>query len=95
MSLEKYQGGINLPNLALRNIAFGGKLVWSLYEKAEAKWCRIFQRKYLDSSDPSKIFTKDHLPKGSVVLNFLVESQDLVTRYLTWKINNSFKALFW
>ena len=74
MSLEKYQGGIILPNLALRNISFGGKLVWSLYEKVEVEWCRIFQRKYLDSLDSSRTFTMEHFPKGSAIWNFLVES---------------------
>lgn len=57
MTYDKTEGGINLPNFVLRNKAFGGKLVWFMYEKAEAKWCRIMQRKYLDTSEPSRIFT--------------------------------------
>lgn len=72
ISFEKLEGGINLPNFSLRNKEFGGKLIWFMYDKAETKWCKIMQRKYLDTLEPSHIFTMENIPKGSPIWNFMV-----------------------
>ena len=83
MSNDKSEGGINFPNLGWRNKAFGAKLVWFMYERADAKWCKIMQWKYLDSLVSTRIFTLDKLPKGSAIWNFMVDSHELVTKYLS------------
>ena len=66
-----------------------------MYERADAKWCKIMQWKYLDSSASTRIFTLEKLPKGSVIWNFMAESRELVTKYLSCKVNNGTTVLFW
>jgi len=82
MAIDKSSGGVNLPNMQSRNKAFGAKLVWLMYERADAKWCKIMQWKYLDTSAPSRIFTLENLPKGSAIWNFMADSRALISKYL-------------
>jgi len=41
MAIDKSSGGVNLPNMQSRNKAVGAKLVWLMYEREDAKWCKI------------------------------------------------------
>ena len=95
MAIDKSSGGVNLPNMQSRNKAFGAKLVWLMYERADAKWCKIMQWKYLDTSAPSRIFTLENLPKGSAIWNFMADSWALISKYLSWKVNKGSTVLFW
>lgn len=95
MSFQKSQGGVGLNNLKHCNKAFGGKLVWKLYTNPASKWCQIMQDKYLDNNQPSRVLTILDSPKGSAIWNFMMDSRNLVTKYISWEVNNGFSANFW
>lgn len=54
--------GAGLHNLYEINISLGAKLPWNYYENPYALWERILKCKYLDSDDPSRIFTMRNPP---------------------------------
>ena len=67
MSHASKVGGAGIHDLALRNEAFGGKLIWHMYTKSQSTWCKIMQQKYLDNNEPSRVLSISNPPKGSVV----------------------------
>ena len=95
LSHDKAFGGVGLHDIATRNKAFGGKLVWKMYAKSQAKWCSIMQGKYLDSPSPSRIFTMSNPPLGLAIWNFMMSSKDIVCNYVTWEIHSGEKVKFW
>lgn len=76
MSTSYRTGSVGLPNITNRNRAFGAKLVWQMYDKPFAKWCRLLQEKYLDNLEPSRVLIVLDTPKGSVIWDFMMASQE-------------------
>ena len=74
MSTSYRTGGVGLPNITNRNRAFGAKLVWQMYEKSFAKWCRLLQEKYLDNLETSTALIVLDFPKGSIIWAFMMAS---------------------
>ena len=52
-------------------------------------------QKYLNNSEPSRIFSILDPPKGSIFLDFMVSSRDIVLKYVTWEINKVDNISFW
>jgi ribonuclease HI/exonuclease III len=95
MSHPKSKGGVGLHELLNRNKAFGGKLIWFMYEKPDNKWCSIMRKKYLDIDDPLRIFTLANPPKGSAIWNFMMASREVVSNYITWEVHSGLSVSFW
>lgn len=93
--MENIKVGIGIHNLDACNLALGAKLSWQMYSQPNAKWCKIVQSKYLDTSNPVRIFIAQNPPTGSTMWNFISSCRDVVLPYLSWKINNGEQALFW
>ena len=88
-------GGAGIHDLATRNEAFGGKLIWHMYCKFQSKWCQIMQQKYLDNNDPSRILTISNPPKGSVIWDFMIASRKIIVDFISWEVNNGLSINFW
>ena len=95
MSTSYRIGGVRLPNITNRNRAFGAKLVWKMYEKLSTKWCHLLQEKYLDNLEPSRVLTMLDPPKGSVIWDFMMASQEAITSFISWQVNNGDSVNFW
>ena len=52
-------------------------------------------QKYLNNSEPSRIFSILDPLKGSIFLDFMVSSRDIVLKYVTWEINIVDNISFW
>ena len=88
MMHDKNYGGVGIHNLAIRNQAYGGKLIWKMIHKPNSLWCQIMQSKYLDSLDPLRILTALNLPHGSEIWKFMTASRHVILDYVSWEINN-------
>ncbi|XP_059064892.1 uncharacterized protein LOC131856943 [Cryptomeria japonica] len=93
--LLKEDGGAGLRQMKLQNLALGAKLAWKMYNAPQKGWCKVMAAKYLDSSDPERIFTVANSVGGSSIWRFIWESRKLITDHLTWRIGNGKKAKFW
>ncbi|XP_057871094.2 uncharacterized protein LOC131077585 [Cryptomeria japonica] len=71
MCMRKEDGGAGLRKMSLQNLALGAKLSWKMYKSPNKLWCRIFQKKYLDSDDFERIFTIADAYRSSPTWNFL------------------------
>ena len=76
-------GGAGVHDLAKRNVAFGGKLVWQMYHKPHSTWCKIIQHKYLDNTNPLRFLTISNPPKGFFIWEFMMSSREIVVNYIT------------
>ena len=90
--IDKQRGGVGIHDLALRNKAYGGKLVWKMLNKLHNMWCMIMKSKYLDPMDPIHIIIAEDLPQGSQVWNFLASLREVIIDYVSWEINDGHKA---
>ena len=45
-----------------------------MYSKAHTIWCQIMHQKYLNNSEPSRIFSILDPLKGSIFLDFMVDN---------------------
>ena len=88
-------GGVGIHDLSFRNEAFGGKLIWLMYNKSQSMWCTIMQQKYLDNNDPSRVLSISNPPKGSVVWDFMIGSRKIIVDYISWEVNNGISINFW
>ena len=84
-----------MNDLTKRNEAFGGKLVWKMYNKPHSTWCKIMQQKYLDNNVSFRIFSMLDPPKGLVIWDFMIASCDIVVKYVSWEVNNGIRVNFW
>lgn len=95
MSQIPQVGGASVHDLTKQNEAFGGKLIWQMYNKPQSTWYKIMQQKYLDNNDPSRILSILDPPKGSVVWDFMIASRDIVVNYVSWEVNDGTRVNFW
>lgn len=85
----KDAGGVGLRKWPIMNLALGAKLVWGMYDKAEQKWEKVQQNKYLNNNDPARILTIQNPLKGSAIWNFYCgmqkfSSQSHLMGYKRW-----------
>ncbi|GLJ41989.1 hypothetical protein SUGI_0869280 [Cryptomeria japonica] len=95
LCLVKEDGGADLRKMEVQNSALGAKLAWKMCKEPQKLWCRLFQRKYLDSDDTNKILTMANSERGSATWNFLWDSRHIITNHISWQIGNGCTALFW
>lgn len=81
--------------MSAMNVSLGSKLVWHMYSKPNAKWCKILQSKYLDCVSPTRIFAISNPPAALAIWNLLLLCRKVINPYITWEINNGDEALFW
>lgn len=53
------------------------------------------QAKYLANTQPSRVLTLLDSPKGSSIWNFMMDSRNLISKYVSWEINNGLSANLW
>lgn len=90
----KKVGRAGLRNFLIMNLEMGEKLVWRLYTNSNEKWIKIIRKKYVNSKYPISILKVRDSPRGSIVWNYILESWDIIKRYITWEIVNGEKGLF-
>ncbi|XP_059064528.1 uncharacterized protein LOC131856677 [Cryptomeria japonica] len=91
----KEEGGAGLRKMKLQNLALGAKLAWKMYNTPQKGWYKVMATKYLDSSEPERIFIVANSVGGSPIWKFAWESRKIITDHLTWKVGNGKKAKFW
>lgn len=87
--------GAGVKQLHLMNMAMGVKLVWAMYQNGYQRWVQIMCKKYLDSAKDTRIFTIQNPPKGSAIWNFVLECRSIITKHITWELNNGRRVAFW
>ncbi|XP_057866898.2 uncharacterized protein LOC131074323 [Cryptomeria japonica] len=95
LCLVKEEGDAGLRKMGLQNSALGAKLTWKMCKEPQKPWCRLFQKKYLDSDDPNKIISVANSARGSATWNFLWENRNIITDHMSWQIGNGKAVLFW
>ncbi|GLJ49829.1 hypothetical protein SUGI_1058630 [Cryptomeria japonica] len=73
----------------------GAKLVWEICSGGKQKWARLLKHKYLDSLEPKRILTINNPPRGSAILNFIVDNREIISDQVTWDVRNGRDASFW
>ncbi|GLJ43909.1 hypothetical protein SUGI_0915410 [Cryptomeria japonica] len=66
-----------------------------MYIAPKKGWCKVMVVRYLDSSEPERIFTMANSVGGSLIWKFVWESRKIITDHLTSRIGNGKKAKFW
>lgn len=89
------KGGAGIRNIKAQNQALGAKLVWKMYQNPSLLWCKIMQRKYLDTMNLERILSIKSISSGSHKWNFMASYRHLITNNLTWKFNNGCRENFW
>ena len=60
------EGGLQIKDLRLSNLAMGGKLLWQLFSNKNHPMSQIFRKKYLHGGTLRNI-QMTNTPKGSII----------------------------
>ncbi|XP_059071290.1 uncharacterized protein LOC131864838 [Cryptomeria japonica] len=95
LCLIKEDEGVGLKKMELQNSALGAKLSWKMCKEPQKLWCRLFQKKFLDSEDTNRNLIVANTERGSATWNFPWECRHIIIDHISWKISNGSTALFW
>ena len=74
-------GGLQITDLGLSNLAMGGKLLWQLFSNKKHSVSQIFWKKYLKGGTLRNLQVIN-IPKGTITWNLCRRGLDLFAQYL-------------
>ena len=91
----KWEGGLQIRDVATQNLAMGGKILWKMIRGKTTWSSKALRTKYFRGHKERCL---DHPPrtrKGSPILSLCLRSLNLISSNLTWILRNGFKIKFW
>ena len=92
---HKWEGGLQIRDVATQNLAMGGKILWKMIRVKTTWSSKALRTKYFNGH---KEWCLDRPPRtrhGSPILSLCLKSLELITSNLTWIPGNGSKIMFW
>ena len=88
------EGGLQIQDTGLANLAMGGKLIWQLYDDKNHSVSKIFQMKYLKGGSLINL-KSSNTPSGTIVWNSFRKGIDSFKRQLYRIPGNGKRIMLW
>ena len=75
------EGGFQIRELELANLALGGKLVWQIFADKNHPVTKLFLQKYLKGVSMRNL-KSENIPSGTAIWNLCRKSLNLIQRHL-------------
>ena len=88
------EGGLQIRDLGLANLAMGGKLLWQVFSNRKHSVSQIFLKKYLKGGTLRNLQVTN-TPKGSITWNLCIRGLEFFQQQLYCIPGNGRKTLMW
>ena len=88
------EGGLQVRDLKLANLALGGKILWKLYANCRNLVSKLLRKKYLNGASMRNI-RAENTPKGTLIWNLCRHRLDSFQKHLYRILGNGKKTMLW
>ena len=91
----KWEGGLQIRDVATQNLAMGGNILWKMIRGKTTWSSKALRTKYFRGHKERCLDRPPRTRKGSPILTLCLKSLNMFSSNLTWIPGNGFKIKFW